>query len=139
MVLRDKAIAFLHIGHSNMAGRATWPAELRPHFYDTEPRLWVYAGGERFVPAREPTAPDNQNGQAAGPGMALLRAAMAAGPADAVYLSIGHGHSGTYEGVCTAFRRGGLLYDITMKTARELAGKVTSPPSSRCWDRASTG
>jgi Carbohydrate esterase, sialic acid-specific acetylesterase len=123
-VPRSKALVFLHVGHSNMAGRATRPAELRPHFYDTDPRLWSY-GAAGFAAAKEPTAPDNQNGQAAGPGMALLRAALAAAPPDAVVVSIGHGHSGSYGGVCSAFRRGGLLYEIAMKPARELAGKVT--------------
>lgn len=120
----SKVLVFLHVGHSNMAGRATRPAELRPHFYDTDPRLWSY-GPAGFAAAKEPTAPDNQNGQAAGPGMALLRAALAAAPPDAVVVSIGHGHSGTYGGVCSAFRRGGLLYEIAMKPARELMGKVT--------------
>jgi hypothetical protein len=124
LVPRDKAIVLLHIGHSNMAGRATRPAMLRPFFYDPDPRLWVHAPGG-FAPAREPTAPDDQDGQAAGPGMALLRTALAAAAPDTVFVSIGHGHSGTYGGVCTAFRRGGLLYDLTMKPARELAGRVT--------------
>jgi hypothetical protein len=123
-VPRSKVLVFLHVGHSNMAGRATRPADLRPHFYDTDPRLWSYGAGG-FTAAKEPTAPDNQNGQAAGPGMALLRAAMAVAPPDAVVVSVGHGHSGSYGGVCTAFRRGGLLYEIAMKPARQLAGQVT--------------
>src|SRR5438309_1422442 len=33
-VPRSKAIVVLHIGHSNMAGRATGPVELKPFFYD---------------------------------------------------------------------------------------------------------
>ena len=77
---RSQVLVFLHIGHSNMAGRATRPTELRPLFYDTDPRLWTYGDGG-FAPAKEPTAPDNQNGQAAGPGMALLRGGDDRGPA----------------------------------------------------------
>src|SRR4051794_35174016 len=40
-VPRANAIVLLHIGHSNMAGRATNPPELRPFFYDPDPQLWV--------------------------------------------------------------------------------------------------
>src|SRR3954471_24798436 len=76
-VPRANAIVLLHIGHSNMAGRATNPPELRPFFYDPDPQLWVYAKGGAFRAAKEPTAPDNQMGQAAGPGMALLHTALA--------------------------------------------------------------
>ena len=123
-VPRSKIIVFLHIGHSNMAGRATGPAELKSHFFDTDPRLWSFATGS-FRPAREPLAPDMDTGMRAGPGMALLRSALAVAPADAMVVSIGHGHSGTYGGNCANFRRGGLFYDIVMKPALQLKGKVT--------------
>ena len=121
---RDKVIAILHIGHSNMAGRATMPAAIKPYFYDTDPQLWVYGKGG-FKPAQEPTAPDNEAGQAAGPGMALLRSALAIAPEDSVFVSIGHGHSGSFGGYCSNFRKGGLFYDVVMKPAIELRGKVT--------------
>jgi hypothetical protein len=124
-VPRARAVVFLHIGHSNMAGRASTPADLRPFFYDPDPHLWTYAKGGAFSAAREPTAPDNEAGQAAGPGMALLRSAQAMAPADAFMISIGHGHSGSFGGNCAAFRRGGLLYDLVMDPARELKGRVT--------------
>jgi hypothetical protein len=124
-VPRAKAIVFLHIGHSNMAGRATGPADLKPYFYDTDPHLVTYAKGGAFRPAREPTAPDNEMGQAAGPGMAILRAAQAVAPPDAYFISIGHGHSGSFGGNCAAFRKGGLLYDLVMGPAREVKGRVT--------------
>jgi len=124
-VPRARAVVFLHIGHSNMAGRATTPAELRPFFHDPDPQLWTYARGGVFRPASEPTAPDNRRGQAAGPGMAILRSAQAVAPADAFMISIGHGHSGSYGGNCAGFRRDGLLYDLVMEPARELKGKVT--------------
>jgi hypothetical protein len=123
-VPRAKAIVFLHIGHSNMAGRATGPADLKPYFYDTDPHLLTYKAG-MFQPAKEPTAPDNEMGQAAGPGMAILRSAQAVAPPDAYLISIGHGHSGSFGGNCAAFRKGGLLYDLVMAPARELKGRVT--------------
>jgi hypothetical protein len=124
-VPRAKAIVFLHIGHSNMAGRATGPADLKPFFYDTDPHLVTYAKGGVWKPAKEPTAPDNEMGQAAGPGMALLRTAQTVAPADAFLISIGHGHSGSFGGNCAAFRKGALLYDIVMAPALELKGRVT--------------
>jgi hypothetical protein len=124
-VPRARAIVFLHIGHSNMAGRATGPADLKPYFYDPDPHLFVYAKGGTFRPAKEPTAPDNEMGQAAGPGMAILRSAQAVAPPDAFVISIGHGHSGSFGGNCAAFRKGALLYDLVMAPARELKGRVT--------------
>jgi hypothetical protein len=122
-VPKDRAIVILHIGHSNMAGRATGPAELKPFFYDIDPHLWVY-DKNGFRPASEPTAPDNEAGQAAGPGMALLRSALAVAPGSTI-VSVGHGHSGSFGGYCSNFRRGGLLYGVAMKPAMELRGQVT--------------
>jgi hypothetical protein len=124
-VPKQQAIVVLHIGHSNMAGRAQGPEALKPHFYDVHPQLWIYGAGAAIRPAQEPTAPDNQEGQAAGPGMALLHAVLTAAPAGAQVLSIGHGHSGSFAGYCSNFRKGGLFYDIVMKPAVELKGKVT--------------
>jgi hypothetical protein len=123
-VPRSKAIVFLHLGHSNMAGRATTPPDLMPYFYDVDPQLYTYAKG-LFRPAKEPTAPDNEMGQAAGPGMALLRSAKAVAPPDAVIISIGHGQSGSFQGYCSSFRKNGLFYDLVMTPAKELRGKVT--------------
>jgi hypothetical protein len=122
---RARAIVFLHIGHSNMAGRADTPESLRPFNYDTHPRLWAYARGGAWRPAHEPLSPDNLTGNRAGPGMSILHAALALAPEDAYLISIGHGHSGTYGGYCRSYRRGGLLYDLVMTPARELRGKVT--------------
>jgi hypothetical protein len=124
-VPKDKALVVLHIGHSNMAGRASTPAELKPEFYDIHPQFWIYGQGAAIRPAQEPTAPDNQDGQAAGPGMALLHAVLAVAPPGAQVLSIGHGHSGSFAGYCSNFRKGGLFYDLVMKPATELKGKVT--------------
>jgi Carbohydrate esterase, sialic acid-specific acetylesterase len=124
-VPRERVIVFLHIGHSNMAGRATRPEALRGLFYDPDPRLWAYRSGGDWHPAREPTAPDDGTGDKAGPGMALLKTAAMNAPSETVFVTIGHGHSGTYGGWCASFRKGALLYDIVMKPARELVGRVT--------------
>jgi hypothetical protein len=123
-VPRDKAIVLLHIGHSDMAGRADGPAELKPFNYDTDPHLWAYAKGGVWRLAREPLSGDLLTNGRAGPGMSILHAALATAP-DRYFVSIGHGHSGQYGGYCRNFRKGGLLYDQVMAPALELRGKVT--------------
>src|SRR2546421_841862 len=124
LVPRNKVVVFLHIGHSNMAGRATGPPQLRSYFYDTNPHLWAYAAGGAWHLAKEPLSGDMATGNAAGPGMAILHAALNAAP-DAYFVSIGHGQSGLAEGDCASYRKGGVLYDIVMGPARELKGVVT--------------
>jgi hypothetical protein len=124
VVPRDRAIVFLHIGHSNMAGRASSPEALRPFFYETNKQLWIYQKGGTFRPAKEPTAPDSGTGSMAGPGMALLKTALALAP-DRTFISIGMGRSGTQGGTCTSWKRGGLFWDTYLAPARELKGKVT--------------
>ncbi len=124
-VPREKAIVFLHIGHSDMAGRATGPASLRPFMFDPHPQLWVYQRGGRFVQAREPnTAGDEGSAGKSGPGMAILRLGLEQAP-DAYMISIGHGHSGSTIGYCPNFRKGRPLYREYMDEALELKGKVT--------------
>jgi Carbohydrate esterase, sialic acid-specific acetylesterase len=130
---RDKLLVVLHIGHSNMAGRATGPQDLRPYFFDENPRLWTYhfedpiqgRGPLRFRLAIEPTAADPFTPPgAAGPGMALLHSTLARAP-DAMVVSIGRGHSGRDLGSCAAFQKGGLLYRSFMLPAQRLKGRVT--------------
>ncbi len=122
---KHRAIVFLHIGHSNMAGRSVNPTSERPFFYDTHPRLWAYAAGDAWRPAREPLAGDSMTRDRAGPGMAILRSALNFLPEAAHVISIGRGQSGQTRGYCRSYRRGGLLYDFVMKPAMELRGKVT--------------
>jgi hypothetical protein len=130
LVPREKAIVILHLGHSNMAGRAQDPVALRPYFYDTDPRLWQYQRGGLWTPAREPLCGDGgtpgvrPSNQGAGPGMALLRRALAVAP-DAYIISIGRGESLDYDASCFSFRKGGLFYDTVAGPAAELKGKVT--------------
>ena len=135
LVPKEKVIVFLHIGHSNMAGRVTTPTDLRSFNFETHPRLWAYAKGGVWRAAKEPLSGDSMNGSCggvgcaglpagAGPGMSILRTALAAAP-DAYVVSIGRGQSGLTAGYCRSFRKGGLLYDYVMGPAMELKGKVT--------------
>jgi hypothetical protein len=126
-VPRDKAVVFLHLGHSNMAGRAFDPASLRPYFYQRHPHLWRYQQGGVWTPAIEPLSGDggtagNPNG--AGPGMAILRTALAAAP-DSYFISIGRGAGLDYGSSCFAFRKGGVFHDQIIAPAKELVGQVT--------------
>jgi hypothetical protein len=122
LVPKEKAIVFIHFGHSNMRGQASTPASLRSFFYDTQPQLWVYQGANRFVLAKEETAPENTTITTAGPGMALLRSAAAAAPSDYHFISIGRGNGSSPS---TEFLKGGVLYAAFMNRALELKGKVT--------------
>ncbi len=121
MVPKEKAIVFIHVGHSDMLGRADSPAALRSFFFDTDPHLWVYRSGGTFAPAKEPTAGTTPS---AGPGMALLKTALGLAP-DATFISIGHGHSGADGGHCANFRKGKPLWNTFGPAALELKGKVT--------------
>jgi hypothetical protein len=122
LVPRDKAIVFIHFGHSNMAGLAQSPQSLRSYFYSTQPQLWSYQGGGRFEPAIEPTAPDPPGHLGAGPGMAWLRGAAAAAGPDYHFISIARARGGA---TTAEFLKGGLYYSTFMERALELKGKVT--------------
>jgi hypothetical protein len=151
-VPREKAIVLLHIGHSNMAGRAVNPETLKPYFYEPDPRLWSYhprdpitaTGPIELRPAVEPLAEDVSTMGLAGPGMALLRAALARTP-DGYVISIGSGQSGAAYGLCESFKRGGLFYDYYMKAALLLKGYVTFGGlftmfgANEYWDRDPSG
>jgi Carbohydrate esterase, sialic acid-specific acetylesterase len=127
-VPKEKAIVIIHIGHSNMSGRAQGPAELVPYFYDTDPHLWKYTKGGVWTLAKEwlnpDGAPDKNFPQGAGPGMALLRQALSLAP-DAYVISIGNGQSLNNGGGCFNFRKGGLFFPQVMERAGELKGRVT--------------
>lgn len=130
VVPKEKAIVILHLGHSNMAGRAKDPASETSYFYDTDPHLWRYQAGGIWTPAKEWLCPDGgtpgikPSNQGAGPGMALLRHALALAP-DAYIVSIGQGKAVELSGNCFSFRKGGIFYETMMGPARELKGKVT--------------
>jgi hypothetical protein len=96
---------FLHIGHSNMAGRVTTPADLRPFNFETHrgcgptPRRRLAAGQGAAVRRqherqlrRRGLRPDCP--AAPGPGMSILRDRAGRGPRTAYVVSIGRGQSG---------------------------------------------
>ena len=128
-VPKEKAIVFIHFGHSNMRGLAMNPASEHSYFYDTQPGLWSYQGGTTFVLAKEPTAPEG-NIMAAGPGTALLKTAAAAASSSGGYqfISIGKGVSSdtTADYQKTIGGAPGANYDsFITKKAMMLKGKVT--------------
>jgi hypothetical protein len=120
-VPKDKAIVFIHFGHSNMRGQATGPSTLRSFFYNTQDGLWSYKGS--FTLAKEPTAPEGTM-TLAGPGMAILHSAQMALQAgsDAQVISIGYG-----KGSLTTvdYAKTGTYYPIFMNWAQQLKGNVT--------------
>jgi hypothetical protein len=123
-VPRERAIAIVHFGHSNMLGRASTPEALRSFFLEPQAGLWSYQGQGRFVAAQEPTSPP-PNGRAAGrygPGMAILRTLAAKAPPGHQLISIG---LGVGSATTADFARGGLYYDTFARRAAELRGKVT--------------
>jgi hypothetical protein len=128
-VPKEKAIVFIHFGHSNMRGQASNPASLRPFFYNTQAGLWSYQGNNIFVLAKEPTAPESTL-TFAGPGTALLKTAAAAVSPSSGYQFIsiakGVGADTTEDYLKTIGGVAGVLYEefITNK-AVQLKGKVT--------------
>ncbi len=128
-VPKEKAIVFVHFGHSNMKGMAMNPASLHPFFYDTQPGLWSYQSGTTFTLAKEPTAPEGTS-TTAGPGTALLKiAAAAANPSGGYqFISIGRGVSSdtTADYQKTIGGAPGALYaSFITNRAMMLKGKVT--------------
>ncbi|HEY0706227.1 MAG TPA: sialate O-acetylesterase [Polyangia bacterium] len=119
-VPREKAIVILHFGHSNMEGKGEDPASLRPYFYTKVPRLWQYKGNNTFAEAVEPLA--RRSGTQAGPGMALLKAALASAPSDYHFISIGRGVG---SATSVDWSKGGLHYGTFVDMAKQLKGKVT--------------
>ena len=120
-VPKEKAVVFIHFGHSNMRGQATVPTSLKPYFYNTEDGLWSYRGS--YSLAKEPTAPEGTYTYA-GPGMAILhsaRGAVASG-SDVKFISIGYG-IGSKTSV--DYQKSGIYYPIFMKWAGQLKGNVT--------------
>jgi hypothetical protein len=127
MVPKENAIAFLHFGHSNMAGRGVDLPGTRPYFFGTpNPHAWMYHSGKGFQPAVEPdTAGDGGNmvnGMVSGgPGTALAKEAAEMWP-DKYFIAVGFGQSSAY---CSQFLPGALYYNKVMAGALELKGKVT--------------
>jgi hypothetical protein len=120
-VPKEKAVVFIHFGHSNMRGAATTPTSLTSYFYNTEDGLWSYKVG--FTLAKEPTAP--QTGiTSAGPGMAILHSARGAvaSTSDVQFISVGYGQG---SATTVDYQKSGPYYPIFMGWAGQLKGYVT--------------
>jgi hypothetical protein len=120
-VPKEKAVVFIHFGHSNMRGAATTPTSLTSYFYNTEDGLWSYKVG--FTLAKEPTAP--QTGiTSAGPGMAILHSARGAvaSISDVQFISVGYGQG---SATTVDYQKSGPYYPIFMGWAGQLKGYVT--------------
>jgi hypothetical protein len=121
-VAKEDAIAFIHIGHSNMAGRAIGPATTKTYFTTTDPHAWMYHTGKPPELAKEPyTAGDDLSGLYGGPGTALLKQAVELAP-DKYFVSLGFGKTSAY---CSQFLPGSLYYDSLMEAPLAIKDKVT--------------
>jgi hypothetical protein len=122
-VAKEDVIAFIHFGHSNMAGRATGPSQDRPYFFtQTDPHTWMYHVGKPPELAKEPyTACDDLSGTYGGPGTALLKQAVQMAP-NKYFLSLGFGKTSAY---CSQFLPGSLYYDSLSKAAIAIKDRVT--------------
>ena len=134
MVPKEKVIAFIHFGHSNMAGRGETPPELRPENFmtttsDVDKRAWMYhASGAHmgFQPAQEPfTAGDttslSSNPPTGGPGTMLVKEAAKMWPGY-YFVSLGFGQNAAY---CRNYLPGTTFYTAATAAAMQLIGKVT--------------
>lgn len=121
----EKVVAFIHIGHSNMAGRSRSPSESRAyHFTDTHPRAYMYHVGSAPELAHEPdTAGDAEalRGNIGGPGTALVKEAAELAP-DHYFVSLGFGMASAY---CSQFLPGALYYDQLIAAPKAIKGRVT--------------
>jgi len=120
-VPKEKAVVFIHFGHSNMRGQASMPASLKPYFYNTQDGLWTYRGA--FALAKEPTAPESPF-TTAGPGMAILHSAQDARQpgSDVQFISIGFGKG---SATTVDYATTGTYYMTFMNWAKALKGNVT--------------
>jgi hypothetical protein len=122
-VAKENAIAFIHFGHSNMAGRATGPTATRPYFFSQpDPHAWMYHVGTPPQAALEPyTADDDQSGIYGGPGTAIVKEAAALAPGKD-FISLGFGKESAY---CSQFLPGALYYDTLMQAPLAIKDRVT--------------
>ena len=121
----EKAIAYIHIGHSNMYGEASSPSASRAyHYTQTDPHAFMYRPGSAPTLAKEPTAdkpPKDPPPPGAGPGMSLLKESIALAP-DYYFISLGFGAPSAY---CSSFVPGGAYYDLLMAGPKAIKGRVT--------------
>jgi hypothetical protein len=127
MLPKENVVAFILLGHSNMAGRSSRPSASRPyHFTEMDLYAWVYQPNN-WQPAREPLTAGDEDASPAGrdpmggPGTALLKQAVALAP-NHYFVALGYGLGSAY---CSQFLPGGLLYDEAITAPKQLKGKVT--------------
>lgn len=121
----DHVIGFIHIGHSNMGGRATSPAASKAyHYTETNPRAWMYHPGMSPMAAHEPSAIEPLSAgdfQGGGPGTALVKQAADLAP-NYHFISLGFGKGSAY---CSQFLPGALYYDQLIKGPKAIKGHIT--------------
>jgi hypothetical protein len=121
-VPKERAIAFIHFGHSNMAGYGVSPPSSSAyHFQETNPRAFEYHAGTPPTLALEPTA-RTTNDRLAGPGLSLLKEALAVAGPSYYFISLGYGQNSAY---CSQFLPGGLYYDELIAASKAIKGRVT--------------
>jgi len=124
-VPKEKAIAFIHIGHSNMYGEATSPAGSRAyHYTETDPHAYMYHVGSSPTLVKEPSADKpaaTATAPGGGPGTALIKEAVALAP-DYYFISLGYGVPSAY---CSQFLPGSLYYDGLIAATKAIKGRVT--------------
>jgi hypothetical protein len=127
MLPKENVVAFILLGHSNMAGRSSRPSASRPyHFSEMNLYAWVYQPNN-WQPAREPLTAGDEDASPpgrdpmGGPGTALLKQAVALAP-NHYFVALGFGLGSAY---CSQFLPGGLLYDQAVTAPKQLKGKVT--------------
>jgi len=121
-VPKEKAIAFIHVGHSNMEGRAQTPTASRPyHFQETHPRAFTYHAGMPPVLAIEPKTAGS-DARYGGPGTALVKEAAMLSAPSYYFISLGFGKPSAY---CSQFIPGGLYYDQLIAAPKAIKDRVT--------------
>jgi hypothetical protein len=124
---KENVVAFILLGHSNMAGRSSRPSASRPyHFTEMNLYTWVFHPNT-WEPAREPLTAGDEDASPpgrdpmGGPGTALLKQAADLAP-NHYFVALGYGLGSAY---CSQFLPGGVLYDEAITAPKALKGKVT--------------
>jgi hypothetical protein len=120
---KENVIAFVMVGHSNMAGRATGPqSEAAYNLTQTDPYAWTYHVGSPVQPALEPrTAGDGGCTACGGPGTPLMKQLAAAYPGK-YFVALGYGKNSAY---CSQYLPGALFYDAAIAGPKAMKGRAT--------------
>jgi hypothetical protein len=124
-VAKEKMIAFIHFGHSNMAGRGSSPAAERPLFFETVPRGWMYHVDKGWELVKEPFSGGDSttlSGNLGGPGTAIIHTALKNAAPEYNFVSLGKGNNAAY---CSQYLPGAVYYNGMIAAVNALKGKVT--------------